>query len=146
MGGGNHSVGSMLSNMVSSVTLGTIKPDRPGVVGPGLFGGGKHTSQYLQDYVSAPTLGLFDQRNRQADGNAKTALAATEAESQAKLNATQQSVTDAANAVQTSQAEARRMRASKRQASVLSNFQGASQVGVSPATLQPAAPRKSVLG
>jgi regulator of sigma D len=133
----------MLSNMVSAVTLGTIKPDRPGIVGPGLFGGGKHTSQYLQDYVSAPTLGLFDQRNRQAAGNAKTAL---EAESQAKLNATQQSAMDAANAVQSSAAEARRQRASKRQSSVLSNFQGASQVGVSPATLQPAQPRRSVLG
>ena len=53
---------------------------------------------------------------------------------------------DAANAVQTANAEARRSRASKRQSSVLSNFQGASQIGVSPATLQPAIPRKSVLG
>lgn len=57
-----------------------------------------------------------------------------------------QSALDAANAVQTADAEARRRRASKRQSSVLSNYQGASQVGVSPATLQPAAPRKSVLG
>ena len=57
-----------------------------------------------------------------------------------------QKAIDAANAVQSSAAEARRMRASKRQSSVLSNFQGASQVGVSPATLQPAQPRRSVLG
>jgi len=57
-----------------------------------------------------------------------------------------QAAIDAANAVQTADAEARRHRASKRQSSVLSNFQGASQIGVSPATLQPAAPRRSVLG
>ena len=56
------------------------------------------------------------------------------------------SVQDAANAVQTAEAEGRRQRASKRQSSVLSTFQGASQVGISPAILQPAAPRKSVLG
>ena len=57
-----------------------------------------------------------------------------------------QAALDAANAVQTANAEARRKRSSKRQSSVLSNFQGATQIGVSPATLQPAAPRKSVLG
>lgn len=57
-----------------------------------------------------------------------------------------QAAIDAANGVQTADAEARRRRASKRQSSVLSNFQGASQVGVSPATLQPAQPRRSVLG
>lgn len=60
--------------------------------------------------------------------------------------AVDQAALDAANAVQTADAEARRRRASKRQSSVLSNFQGATQIGVSPATLQPAAPRKSVLG
>ncbi len=60
--------------------------------------------------------------------------------------AVDQAALDAANSVQTADAEARRRRASKRQSSVLSNFQGASQVGISPATLQPAPPRRSVLG
>ena len=55
-------------------------------------------------------------------------------------------VKDAANAVQTADAEARRARAAKRQSSVLSNYQGFSATGISPATLQPAQPRKSVLG
>jgi hypothetical protein len=53
---------------------------------------------------------------------------------------------DAANAVQTADAEARRARSAKRQSSVLGNYQGFSATGISPATLQPAQPRKSVLG
>ena len=53
---------------------------------------------------------------------------------------------DAANAVQTADAEARRARNAKRQSSVLGNYQGFSATGISPATLQPAQPRKSVLG
>lgn len=57
-----------------------------------------------------------------------------------------QATQDAANAVQTSEAEARRARNAKRQSSVLGNYQGASATGISPATLQPAPPRKSVLG
>ena len=57
-----------------------------------------------------------------------------------------QSAQDAANAVQTADAEARRARNAKRQSSVLGNYQGFSATGISPATLQPAQPRKSVLG
>ena len=61
-------------------------------------------------------------------------------------NNVDQAAKDAANAVQTADAEARRARAAKRQSSVLGNYQGFSATGISPATLQPASPRKSVLG
>ena len=50
----------------------------------------------------------------------------------------------AANAVQTADAEARRARAAKRQSSVLGSYQPGQQVNA--ATLQPAQPRRSVLG
>lgn len=51
---------------------------------------------------------------------------------------------EAANAVQTADAEARRARAAKRQSSVLGSYQPNQQTNA--ATLQPAKPRRSVLG
>ena len=51
---------------------------------------------------------------------------------------------EAANAVQTADAEARRARSAKRQSSVLGSYQPGQQVNA--ATLQPAQPRRSVLG
>lgn len=50
----------------------------------------------------------------------------------------------AANAVQTADAEARRARSAKRQSSVLGSYQSKQQTNA--ATLQPAQPRRSVLG
>lgn len=51
---------------------------------------------------------------------------------------------EAANAVQTADAEARRARAAKRQSSALGSYQPNQQTNA--ATLQPAQPRRSVLG
>jgi hypothetical protein len=51
---------------------------------------------------------------------------------------------EAANAVQTADAEGRRARAAKRQSSVLGSYQANQQTNA--ATLQPAQPRRSVLG
>jgi hypothetical protein len=51
---------------------------------------------------------------------------------------------EAANAVQTADAEGRRARNAKRQSSVLGSYQAKSQINA--ATLQPAQPRRSVLG
>ena len=51
---------------------------------------------------------------------------------------------DAANAVQTADAEGRRARSAKRQSSVLGSYQPGQAVNA--ATLQPAQPRRSVLG
>jgi len=50
----------------------------------------------------------------------------------------------AANAVQTADAEGRRARSAKRQSSVLGSYQPGQSVNA--ATLQPAQPRRSVLG
>lgn len=55
-----------------------------------------------------------------------------------------QKAQDAANAVQTADAEARRARSAKRQSSVLGSFQPGQATNA--ATLQPAQPRRSVLG
>ena len=77
-------------------------------------------------------------------GKAPT-LPALPASNPAAINV-DQSAQDAVNAVQTADAEARRARNAKRQSSVLGNYQGFSATGISPATLQPAQPRKSVLG
>ena len=51
---------------------------------------------------------------------------------------------EAANAVQTADAEGRRARAAKRQSSVLGSYQPNQQTNA--ATLQPAPPRRTVLG
>jgi hypothetical protein len=51
---------------------------------------------------------------------------------------------EAANAVQTAEAEGRRARSAKRQSSVLGSYQPGQSVNA--ATLQPAQPRRSVLG
>lgn len=53
-------------------------------------------------------------------------------------------VKEAANAVQTAEAEARRARAAKRQSSVLGSYQ--SKQSINAATLTPNQPRRSVLG
>ncbi len=62
-------------------------------------------------------------------------------------SALDQAAASARNSAQSAEAESRRQRNARRQSSVLSNvLPGVSSVGISPATLQPAPARRSVLG
>lgn len=132
MGGG---VGKNLTRAaVGAVTVGgselsRTKPFQPGGRQRGIAGG------LLSGPFSA-NIGLVkDQLSNSAGGPPPPDTSAIDVENQAKA---------AENAVQTANAEARRARAAKRQSSVLGSYQAKQSINA--ATLQPAQPRRSVLG
>ncbi len=140
MGGGAGGPFGWLKNTLAVASLGTVNPNKEGIISGGVFEGKRGAADYGQTLGSHLSLGI----SKTADVQRQEAQGAFSGSAQ---TAAEQVGRDQAAAALSREAEARQRRAVKAIHSVLTG--GLGVTGAAPsstATLQPGGGRKSVLG